>query len=71
MARSAEDLTRLREFKLPKEFMLDLRRRVPLRGGEYRYFQSKNVVCIEHFREPHTSGQKAGQFGWLPEGRNS
>jgi hypothetical protein len=70
MARSAEDLTRLREFKLPEEFMLDLRRRVPLRSGEYRYFQSENVVCIEHFRESHTPGQKAGRFGWLPGGRS-
>jgi hypothetical protein len=23
-------------------------------------------VCIEHFREPHLPGQKAGRFGWLP-----
>jgi hypothetical protein len=70
MARSAEDLTRLREYKLPEEFMLDLRRRVPLRSGEYRYFQSENVVCIEHFREPHVPGQKAGRFGWLPKERS-
>jgi hypothetical protein len=70
MARSAEDLARLREYKLPEEFMLDVRRRLPLRGGEYRYFQSENVVCIEHFREPHTSEQKAGRFGWLREERS-
>ena len=59
MARSAEDLARLREYMLPEEFMRDLRRRVPLRDGEYGYFQAENIVCLEHFREPHT-----GSGGW-------
>jgi hypothetical protein len=33
--------------------------------GEYRYFQAENVVCIEHFRAPHTQAQRAGKFGWI------
>lgn len=36
-----------------------------VRPGGYRWFRSVNVVAIEHFRKPHTSGQKAGRFGWL------
>jgi hypothetical protein len=35
------------------------------RPGKYRWFRSENVVAIEHFRRPHTPGQKAGRFGWL------
>jgi hypothetical protein len=35
------------------------------RPGGYRWFRSENVVCIEHFRRPHMSGQKAGRFGWI------
>jgi hypothetical protein len=33
----------------------------------YRWFQSENVVCIEHFRRPHMPEQKAGRFGWVEE----
>jgi hypothetical protein len=32
------------------------------RTGAYRWFRSENVVCIEHFRRPHMSGQKAGRL---------
>jgi hypothetical protein len=31
----------------------------------YRWFASENVVAIEHFRNPHMPGQKAGRFGWI------
>lgn len=31
----------------------------------YRWFRSENVVAIEHFRKPHTPGQRAGRFGWV------
>jgi hypothetical protein len=33
-------------------------------GKGYRWFRSENVVCIEHFRQPHAQGQRAGRFGW-------
>jgi hypothetical protein len=31
----------------------------------YRWFRSENVVCIEHFRQPHGAEERAGKFGWL------
>jgi hypothetical protein len=60
-----EELTRRREYMLPEEYLRDLRGRMPWRG-EYRYFQSENVVCLEHFRMSHTADQRAGRFGWIP-----
>jgi hypothetical protein len=34
-------------------------------GKGYRWFRSENVICLEHFRQPHESGQRAGRFGWV------
>lgn len=54
----------MRRCMLSEEDLRPYRWRNPWRG-EYRYFRSENVVCIEHFRGPHTPTQKAGRFGWL------
>ena len=68
MARSAEDLARLREYMLPEEFMRDLRRRVPLRDGEYGYFQAENIVCLEHFPPTtHRVRRLGGSVGYRSE----
>lgn len=55
-----------RKLILPEE---DRRRLSPDMTGKggYRWFRSKNVVCIEHFRRPHTPGQQAGRFGWIKD----
>jgi hypothetical protein len=60
----AGDEADMRSCVSPEEAKRAYRRLNPWRG-EYRYFQSDNVVCIEHFRVPHTSAQKAGKFGWI------
>jgi hypothetical protein len=65
----ATDEADMRRCVSPEEAKRAYRLLNPWRG-EYRYFQSENIVCIEHFREPHTSGQKAGRFGWLPRERS-
>jgi hypothetical protein len=54
----------MRRCMLPEEDLREYRWRNPWHG-EYRYFRSDNVVCIEHFRSPHTSAQRAGKFGWI------
>ena len=53
----------LRQYMLSEEELRPYRWHIPWRG-EYQFFRSENVVCIEHFRRPHTLGQKAGRFGW-------
>lgn len=52
-----------RRLTLPQEDKLRLFPLLEHKG--YRWFRSPNVVCIEHFRQPHMPGQKAGRFGWL------
>jgi hypothetical protein len=42
-----EDMTVLRLCMRPEENLREYRRRVPWKG-EFRYFRSDNVVCIEH-----------------------
>ena len=60
-----DDLTALHQCMRPEEDLRAYRRHTPW-NGEHRYFRSLNVVCIEHFRKPHTSTQRAGRFGWIP-----
>jgi hypothetical protein len=60
-----DDETDMRSCMSPEEDLRRYRRWNPWHG-EYRYFRSENVVCIEHFRTPHTPVQKAGRFGWMP-----
>jgi len=50
-----EDLSVLRQCMRPEEDLREYRRRVPWKG-EYRYFRSENVACIEHFRRPPMPG---------------
>jgi hypothetical protein len=59
-----EGLASLRQCLLPEERMKLYRCQTPWQG-EYRYFAAENVVCIEHFRRPHTPAQRAGKFGWI------
>jgi hypothetical protein len=61
---NAADEADMRSCVSPEETKRAYRRLNPWRG-EYRYFQAENVVCIEHFRTPHTPAQKAGKFGWI------
>jgi hypothetical protein len=58
--RRQEDGILWRRLTLPVED-----RREPRPG--YRWFRAENIVCIEHFRQPHRRGQKAGQFGWVDD----
>lgn len=44
-----EDMAVLRICMRPEEDLREYRRRVPWKG-EFRYFRSDNVVCIEHRR---------------------
>jgi hypothetical protein len=46
-----DDPVVLRQYMRPEEDLRAYRRRAPWRG-EYRFFRSANVVCIEHFRRP-------------------
>jgi hypothetical protein len=50
-----EDLSVLRQCMRPEEDLREYRRRVPW-NGEYRYFRSENVACMEHFRRPPVRG---------------
>lgn len=43
-----EDLVLLRQCMRPEEDLLEYRRRVPWKG-EYRFFRSRNVLCLEHY----------------------
>jgi hypothetical protein len=46
-----EDMAVLRLCMRSEEDLREYRRRVPWKG-EFRYFRSDNVVCIEHHRRP-------------------
>jgi hypothetical protein len=46
-----EDQALLRLCMRPEEDLLEYRRRVPWKG-EYRFFRSRNVVCLEHYKRP-------------------
>jgi hypothetical protein len=46
-----EDLALLRKYMRPEEDLRRYRQRMPW-AGEYRYFRSANVVCLEHYRKP-------------------
>ena len=58
-----DDLAVHRRCMRPEENLRQYRQRTPWRG-EYRFFRSENVVCVEHFKRPRMPGQKAGRFGW-------
>jgi hypothetical protein len=57
-----EDLFVLRQCMRPEEDLREYRRRVPW-NGEYRYFRSKNVACMEHFRRPAMRGSGRSHTG--------
>ena len=59
-----DDLLDLHQCMRSEEELRQYRWHVPLRG-EYRFFRSENVVCIEHFRQPRKPGEKAGRFDWV------
>jgi hypothetical protein len=48
---SKEEEAFLRQFVIPEEYLQAMRWRVPWRG-EFRRFQSSNVVCLESYRRP-------------------
>jgi hypothetical protein len=52
-----EDMAVLRLCMRPEEDLREYRRRVPWKG-EFRYFRSDNVVCIEHHRRPPPAPSK-------------
>lgn len=58
------DLLDLHQCMRSEEELRQYRQYMPWRG-EYRFFRSENVVCIEHFRHPRKPGEKAGRFGWV------
>jgi hypothetical protein len=55
-----DDLAVLRRCMRPEEDMRQYRQRTPWKG-EYRFFRSENVVCIEHFSGPRSNLQIANK----------
>ena len=61
-----DDLIVLHQCMRPEEDLRQYRHHAPWKG-EYRFFRSANVVCIEHFRRPraqHTSPW-CGSYRWF------
>jgi hypothetical protein len=61
-----DELVVLHQCMRPEEDLRQYRRHVPWKG-EYRFFRSENVICIEHFRQPHVQHTSpwCGSYQWF------